>query len=162
MIISPIDTRTDLSELDMIAKKAFGNSSDAALEKWFSFEEMARSITEKRGVCLKAVDEDRIIGFLYAQEENQINGAEGKEKWVIVIAAVDTEMKGRGIGSAMLQEIEKVAREKNVIKMFVYTNKEDEKVIHFYKKNGYEDAGYIKDYQYGTNNSAIFLLKYLR
>lgn len=45
--------------------------------------------------------------------------------------------------------------------MFVYTNKDDEQVINFYKKNNYEDAGYIKDYQYGKNNSAAFLLKYL-
>ena len=45
--------------------------------------------------------------------------------------------------------------------MFVFTNKEDKKVINFYKKNGYKDAGWVKDYQYGKNNSAIFLLKYI-
>ncbi len=45
--------------------------------------------------------------------------------------------------------------------MFTFTNKEDERVINFYRKNGYEDAGWVKDYQYGKNNSAVFLLKYL-
>ena len=45
--------------------------------------------------------------------------------------------------------------------MFTYTNKTDEKVINFYRKNGYEDAGWIKDYQYGKDNSAAFLLKSL-
>ncbi len=45
--------------------------------------------------------------------------------------------------------------------MFIFTNKDDDQVVNFYKKCGYKDAGWIKDYQYGKGNSAVFLLKHL-
>ena len=63
-------------------------------------------------------------------------------------------MKGNG-------RVEKEIKLLGCKKLFVFTNKEDERVINFYKKNGFSDAGWIKDYQYGQNNSAVFLLKYL-
>lgn len=163
MQIIPIDITNDLNPVKNVATQAFGDTPDASLEQWFSFSEMEKTIRENQGICLKAVsDTGTIVGMLYAQYENPINGKEGLEKWVIVIAAVDPKMEGKGIGSAMLKEIENQALKRNVLKMFAYTNKDDEQVVNFYKKNNYEDAGYIRDYQYGKGNSAVFLLKYLR
>ena len=163
MQVIPIDIDNDLEAVQAVATKAFGDTPDSSLDQWFSFTEMIKAIREDRGLCLKAITDDgKIVGMLYAQAENPINGNEGKEKWVIVIAAVNPEEEGKGIGSALLREIEKQALERHVVKMFVYTNKDDEGVISFYKKNNYEDAGYIRDYQYGKNNSAVFLLKYLQ
>ncbi|HEX9062361.1 MAG TPA: N-acetyltransferase [Clostridia bacterium] len=163
MHVVPIDLASDLDSVKNVATQAFKDSPDASLDQWFSFLEMEKAIRANRGICLKAVADDaEIVGMLYAQEENPINGQEGLEKWVIVIAAVSPEKEGQGIGSALLKEIEKQAGERGVLKMFVYTNKNDEEVINFYKKNDYEEAGFITDYQYGKDNSAIFLLKYLR
>lgn len=163
MQIIPIDISTDLEAVRNVAIKAFGDTPDASLDQWFSFSEMEKAIKENRGLCLKAIaDNEKVVGMLYAQAENPINGKEGLEKWVIVIAAVDPNEEGKGIGSAMLREIEEQAKRRNILKMFVYTNKNDEGVINFYKKNNYEDAGYIRDYQYGKDNSAVFLLKYLQ
>ncbi|MFC1730948.1 GNAT family N-acetyltransferase [candidate division KSB1 bacterium] len=162
MLIKPIDVDNDLEKVRRIAEKAFSDTSDSSLDQWLSFAEMEKTIKNKRGLCIKATsDADNIIGILYAQQENPINNEEGIEKWVIVIVAVDPEFTGKGVGSKLLSEIEKEAAERNAKKMFVYTNKNDIEVIDFYRKNGYEDAGWIKDYQYGKNNSAVFLLKYL-
>jgi len=77
------------------------------------------------------------------------------------MSAVSPEISGKGIGSGLLKAIENSAKEKKAKKMFVFTNLDDERVINFYKKNNYKDTGWIKDYQYGKGNSAIFLLKYL-
>jgi len=163
MQVTPIDLTKDLDEVKKVAVSAFGSTPDASLDEWFSFNEMEEQIKKDKGFCLKAVsDEEEIVGILYAQYENPINGKEGMDKWVIVIAAVDPRVEGKGVGSALLRAIEQQARQRNVSKMFVYTNKGDEQVINFYRKNGYEDAGYIKDYQYGKGNSAVFLLKYLK
>jgi len=79
-----------------------------------------------------------------------------------VIIAVNPDSASRGIGAALLNEIEQQASGKGAIKMFVYTNKGDERVVGFYQKNGYSDAGWVRDYQYGENNSAVFLIKYLK
>jgi len=152
----------DLQAVEAVAESSFVSTPDSSLEEWFSFDQMQMYIAEGRGMCLKAVsDEGEVVGMIYAQQENPINGKEGLDKWVIVIAAVNPDQTGRGVGSGLLQAMEEHARQKGASKMFVYTNKDDDKVIHFYQKNGYEDAGWIRDYQYGRGNSAVFLLKYL-
>jgi len=157
-----LDTNSDLSEIETIAKAAFSSTPDSSLEDWFSCPYMKKMIQEGRGFCLKAIsDEDKITGCIYAQQENPINGKEGEDKWVIIIAAVDPNFTGKGVGSLLLKDLEALARSKKVSKIFTFTNKDDERVINFYRKNGYEDAGWIKDYQYGKNNSAVFLLKHL-
>lgn len=158
----PISPQTDLHVIQTIAKQGFSSTPDAVLGQWFSFTEMEKNIEQGRGACIKAVDDNgTVVGMTYAQQENPINGKEGLEKWVIVITAVLPSVVGKGVGTGLLKAIEEYAKHHSATKMFVYTNKDDEKVIHFYKKNGYENAGWIKDYQYGKDNSAIFLLKYL-
>jgi len=162
MQYSTIEIPTDLDSIKQTAEKAFSATPDANLEKWFSFPEMEQMIKQKRGICIKAIDETgEIVGMIYAQQENPINGQEGLEKWVINIIAVNPNVSGKGIGSGLLSAIENTAKERGCIKMFVYTNKNDKDINNFYKKNSYEDAGWIRDYQYGENNSAVFLLKYL-
>lgn len=152
----------DLETIQEVAQRAFSSTPDSSLSEWFSFESMQEYIKNGRGLCLKAVNENnKIVGMMYAQQESPINGKEGLEKWVVILAAVTPEASGSGIGAYLLKEMETQAIERGAVKMFVYTNKDDERVIHFYQKNGYEDAGWIRDYQYGKGNSAVFLLKYL-
>lgn len=152
----------DLLSLKSVAKKAFSSTADSSLEQWFSFDVMQEILKKGLGICIKASDDNgNIIGMTFAQQESPINGHESKEKWVIVIAAVSPENSGQGIGSALLNSLEEEIRKTGATKLFVYTNKDDDKVINFYRKNGYEDAGWIKDYQYGKGNSAVFLLKHL-
>lgn len=162
MQIVPVLLPRDMSPLRSVAEKAFSTTPDSSLDEWFSFKEMENILEEGRGVCLKAVsDTNEIVGMVFAAQESPINGKESEEKWVINIIAVTPERSGQGIGAKLLQEIEKQAKKRGIKKMFVFTNKGDEKVIHFYQQNEYEDAGWIRDYQYGKDNSAVFLLKYL-
>ncbi len=152
----------DTAALRHVAEAAFGHGPDADLDEWFSFEEMSKAIKAGRGACMKALDSSgQLQGFTYAQPENPINGREGLDKWVIVLAAVKPEAEGHGIGGQLLAGIEQQASSKGASKMFVYTNAGDERVINFYHENGYQDAGYVRDYQHGEGNSAVFLLKQL-
>lgn len=152
----------DIDAVRKVAESSFSSTPDSSLDEWFSFDQMLEYIKQGRGMCLKATtDENEVVGMIYAQQENPINGKEGLDKWVIVIAAVKKGVTGGGIGSGLLKTMEEYVKSRGASKMFVYTNKDDEKVVHFYQKNGYEDAGWIRDYQYGQGNSAVFLLKYL-
>lgn len=162
MRIEQIDIALELDDIKGVANQAFSTTPDGSLEDWFSFGEMVKTINENRGLCLKASDDSgQIMGMIHAQQESPINGKESLEKWVIIIAAVIPEFTSKSIGSKLLQKLEEETRKRGVNKMFVFTNKDDDKVINFYRKNGYEDAGWIKDYQYGVGNSAVFLLKYI-
>ena len=151
----------DLGSITNLVSSSFSLTQDSSLDEWLSFSEMKKMIDLEKGICIKASDGDNILGMIYAQQESPINNKEGMEKWAIIVMAVHPDMKGKGIGSKLLKELEKSAKKKGVKKIFIFTNKGDDKVINFYKKNKYENAGCIKDYQYGKDNSAVFLLKYL-
>lgn len=162
MQIAPARFPQDLPSLKSVAERAFSSGPDSSLEEWFSFDEMEKILKQDRGVCLKASSEtNEIVGMIFVAQESPINGKESEEKWVINIIGVNPEKSGHGIGAALLKEAENEARKRGIKKMFVFTNKGDDKVIHFYQQNGYKDAGWIRDYQYGKGNSAVFLLKYL-
>ncbi len=79
------------------------------------------------------------------------------EEWFSFEQMVKMVAQGRGTCIKAVNE----AKKQGAAKMFVYTNKDDAEVVSFYKKNGYDEAGWIRDYQYGENNSAVFLLKHL-
>lgn len=160
MIIAPIDVSKDIPFVEQVVREAFSSTPDSDLGDWFSFSEMIESIKEGRGVCLKAVDDKgEIVGIIHAQQENPINGREGMEKWVITNTAVTSSASGKGIGSKLLEAIESEAKKRGAKKIFVHTNVGDERVIRFYQKNGYQEAGSIQDYYYA--GSAMFLLKSL-
>ena len=162
MKIESIKVPQDLQEVISVTEDAFSDGSDSSLSNWLSFEEIEKQISDGRGICLKAIDENgKILGVTYAEQERPSNGREGLEKWVVILAAVLKSESGKGIGTHLLSSLEETIRSLSGIKIFIFTNEEDEQVINFYKKNGYKAAGRIEDYQYGKGNSAIFLLKYL-
>lgn len=162
MNIKLATTKQDLNLVESVITKAFSSTPDSDLNDWLSFSYMHARIKEGSGRCLLMIDSNSSpIGAIYAQAENLINGKEGSEKWVIIALGVDPKHTGKGVGTSLITELENVLRNNNVKKLFTFTNKDDAEVINFYLKNGYSDAGWVKDYQYGENNSAVFLLKYL-
>ncbi len=162
MKIRTADLKVDLPKIKQIAEAAFSTTPDASLTEWFSFTEMEKEIERGRGLCLIADDEaGGELGIIYAQQESPINGKESVEKWVIILAAVIPEASGKGVGTKLLEGLESELIHRNIKKLFVFTNEDDDRVIGFYRKNGYQDAGWIKDYQYGKGNTAVFLLKHL-
>jgi ribosomal protein S18 acetylase RimI-like enzyme len=160
--ISQVDGSALSSRFEELATRSFSNAADSTLDDWFSFPEMREQITAERGLCLAAYVSGQLVGFVYAQQESPINAREGLEKWVIVLAAVDPAWAAQGVGTSLLSELESLVAIRGGCKLFVYTNAEDDRVIRFYQRCGYSDAGWVRDYQYGTANSAVFLLKHLR
>lgn len=159
MNILKIELDTDLQEIKDVVSKGFSDTPDSNLSEWFSFPVMVSSIKTGSGVCLKLIQNGKIIGMVHAMEENSINGREGREKWVITCIAVLPQNKSKGFGSKLLSAIEDEAKKHGAIKLFIHTNKDDQKVINFYQKNGYKTVGTIDEYYYA--GSAVFLLKSL-
>jgi GNAT superfamily N-acetyltransferase len=96
-------------------------------------------------IILKAVSDDRIIGTVRA--------IEGDETCYVGRLAVRPDLQNRGIGTALMIEIEKLCHPKRY-ELFVgvksYNN------IHLYEKLGYNI--YLKD-QYGCGNIEIFYME---
>lgn len=152
----------DSNTIKDVIQASFSETPDAKIDQWLSFSYMEQMINQNRALGFVAnISADIVTGMIYTQQENPVNGIEGEEKWVISVLAVLPEYTSKGLGSRLIREVEKTLKDKNVKKLFTFTNEKDEKVIHFYEKNGFTKAGIIKNYQYGVENNACFLMKYL-
>lgn len=80
--IHPINPQQDIEEATNVITGAFSETPDSDISDWFSVTEMVDTINKNRGVCLKAVENNQIIGVVHVQAENPINGREGTEKWI--------------------------------------------------------------------------------
>ena len=89
--------------------------------------------------------------FLVYDDENLIGGAIGfiKYKWYFLdLLYVDEKYRGNNIGTSLINEIEKVAKKKNLIGVRMETW--DFQAKDFYEKNGYEVYATFEDCPPGT------------
>lgn len=83
---------------------------------------------------LVAKEKGEIIGFCMAVETPKIT--EGRNRIEIYELIIDKKHQGKGIGSAFLKEVEKIAKEKGILYVKVATGIKM-KSNEFYKKNRY-------------------------
>ena len=89
--------------------------------------------------------------FLVYVNDNLIGGAIGfiRYKWYFLdLLYVDEKYRGKGIGSKLIHEVEKIAKEKNLIGVRIETW--DFQAREFYEKNGYEVYATFEDCPPGT------------
>lgn len=83
---------------------------------------------------LVAKEKGEVIGFCMAVETPKIS--EGRNRMEIYELMIEEKYQGKGIGSAFLKEVEKIAKEKGILYVKVATGTKM-KSNEFYKKNGY-------------------------
>jgi len=74
--------------------------------------------------------------------------------------SVSQSEQGKGIGSALLEEAEKMSRnhEKNLI--YLYVHQKNKKAVNFYLKQGFNFSGIFLD-KYGEGENALLMCKKL-
>jgi ribosomal protein S18 acetylase RimI-like enzyme len=102
----------------------------------------------KNHIFLKAVSHGKIMGTVRAYEEN--------ETCYIGRLAVHPEMQNRGIGTALMQKIEKYYKPKR-FELFVGSKSDNN--IHLYKKLGYH---IFKTAKYEIGNIEILYMEKIR
>jgi len=65
--------------------------------------------------------------------------------WGLVVIGVDFAYQGKGYGSLLLQEFEKLAKDDNVSKIFLSVKKENTNAIKSYKRNGWQMSSFNFD-----------------
>jgi acetyltransferase len=95
-------------------------------------------------VLFAAYDEtDRLVGCAQLALEARANGRHRAEvQKVLVLAAC----RGRGIGAALMQQVETVARARGRTLLFLDTSAGTGGAVEFYERLGYSHAGGIPDY----------------
>ena len=75
--------------------------------------------------------------FLYIKMDKMLGGEIDDDGLYIHPLAVDSGVRGRGIGSAVIRALEQENE-----KMYLYVNADNEGAIRFYKRNGFTDIFY--------------------
>lgn len=115
-------------------------------EKEFSEKEWALADIEhfgepyhwkEEGFYIKAVDKGEIVGLIHYEVKAGV--------MEISTFIVSHSKRNEGIGSMLLQKVEKVAKTNNIHKLFLVTGK-GWKAEKFYQKNGFVKSGILKNH----------------
>ncbi len=141
--------KEDIPECILIAVKAF-NFDRNLMEKEFE-----RKIDNKNYSIIVAIENNEIVGYGYFQYREWNNTT------YLESLAVKQDIRNKGIGTKLLEEIIKKSKSFGARRIFVDMNLDNEKVIDFYKKNGFIETGTINDFS-KEGKTALILSKTLK
>lgn len=122
----------DLDEVVLLFIKAF--NKEPWNDKWTrdtAYNRLKQMINCEGYYGVKACENEKIIGIILGNHEYYYDGMHFNIKEF----CVDSDIKGRGIGSQILEEFICRLKEKGIIKIYLSTLQSDS-TIKFYEKNG--------------------------
>lgn len=138
--------KEDLEEMVRIEYEAFGSIAFNRRQfKYYIKNGMAYVVSASGGVY------GHIVLFV-RRNSSQV---------YINVIAIDAAFRGRGWGSALLQEMEKLYLFKGYTKMVLHVNETNIRAIGLYKLRGYDVVGRIPNC-YGEGTVGIKMIKNLR
>lgn len=135
------------------AQRFAETNTGQSLSEWFSLDEMSKYLT--KGSLIEARDEKgQLVGAVFIGQQNPLSWPDGK-KAELFILAVAGDQREQGIGTALIAQAEKVAKELGAQKIIVGAHVFQQKTHAFYLKLGYRDMGVLKDY-YANGDARFF------
>jgi ribosomal-protein-alanine N-acetyltransferase len=132
-------TYSDLPQVIAIERRAFPTPWSLAM---FVLE-----LSKPSGVCLAAVEDDKVAGYLICSRYDQV--------WHLMNIAVDPPARRHGLASALLEEmIERAGPEKSYT-LEVRTS--NAPAIALYERFGFRSAGTRPRYYHDTGEDAVIM-----
>ncbi|SRR5258706_12232709 len=122
------------------------NTIEFFLKRDYSMNNVKSGIENKRFKLFLAKKDQDIVGFLLS---SRVYGGIGFCNWIGVIPS----HRGKGIGSALIEEWEKSAKDEGAHKTHLQTSGKN---IDFYKKRGYVLVGTIPDNYFGATDYIFY------
>lgn len=107
-----------------------------AVEQWYEESEVSADVADSDAVFLVAVDDGTVTGFAesYVVERR---GRVGEIDWL----HVHPDYRGRGVGSDLLDQVEKALRDTDVATIEGRVLADNEAGMSFYEREGYQQSG---------------------
>ena len=116
---------------------------DRGIVSKFIAESWGSSISISRGKIFDTADlpgfickeNDKIIGLVTYNIENHD----------CEIVTLNSNMKNKGLGTLLINEVKEVAKDNNCKRVWLITTNDNTNAIRFYQKRGFEWVGFYKD-----------------
>ena len=163
MQIRPLHADDSFEELTALIRAAYAQLAALGFRYWGTYQ----SVEDTRhrcasGTCLVALAEGRIVGTVLLKEIfDEDDPALYLEPGTRVVSqfAILPELQGRGTGSKLLKEAERVARRAGASQVALDTAEGAAHLIAFYEKRGYRLAGTVD--WHDTNYVSVLMAKTL-
>lgn len=129
-------TESDFQQLIDIDNKVWNKKTTPTIIKWDSLNEFSEQNPE--GSQLVAILEERVVGYLGFHHPTPLKT---NQHVLEIDIAVDQHYQGKGIGRKLLDELVKMAKDKNIHKLALRVLSSNEGAIDFYKKCGFIEQG---------------------
>ncbi|MEE8885746.1 MAG: ribosomal protein S18-alanine N-acetyltransferase [Eubacteriales bacterium] len=127
------------------------------LETVASIEKKNFSVPWKAKDFAAYIDRDDAI-FLVAEEEGKIAGYIGfygiPDEGDITNVSVDPSFRRRGIGRALIKELERRTESRGITKIFLEVRESNEPAIRLYEQEGFRQVGVRKEYYHSPTEDA--------
>lgn len=141
---------TDLEEIEVIERKAFPEGP-------YENELLRHIFTDRHSMNEIALVEGRVAGYIVALLMDEHNAD-------IENIAVDPDQGRKGIGSVLLESMEKKLQAVGIRRIMLEVRDKNTEAIDFYGKHGYKVMDYIRNYyveRYRGSRSAYRMIKVL-
>lgn len=163
MEIRPLQAGDSLEELTALIRAAYSQLAALGFRYWGTYQ----SVDDTRhrcasGTCLVAVSEGRFLGTVLLKDVfDEGDPPLYRERGTRVVSqfAILPELQGQGLGSRLLAEAERVAREDGASKVALDTAEGANHLIAFYEKRGYGLVGTVD--WHDTNYVSVLMAKRL-
>jgi GNAT superfamily N-acetyltransferase len=164
LIIRPIAPEDSIEDLTSLIHRAYARHTAAGLRYWATHQTVED--THKRiatGECFVATRDGVIVGTILLQPPSVTRGSEWYDRPDVAAFfqfAVEPDLRGTGIGRALLDHVEARAKELGATEIALDTAKPATDLIEMYEHLGYRVIGDI-DWRPHTNYLSVTLSKTL-
>ena len=134
-------TYADLPQVIAIERRAFPAPWSLAM---FVLE-----LSKPSGVCLAAVSEDQVCGYLVCSRYDVV--------WHIMNVAVDPRLQSQGAGSALLARLLEEVDEAGDPRFTLEVRRSNEGAIRLYERFGFRAAGLRRRYYHDNGEDALIM-----
>jgi GNAT superfamily N-acetyltransferase len=163
-VVRPLEPSDSIAELTALLHRAYASLAEQGFRFWAT--QQSENDTRKRisdGHCYVAVMQGKIVGTITLRRRERTKGSPWYDRPDVASFgqfAVEPEFQRRGIGLALLNQVERRAREEGVVELALDTAEGASALIEMYSKLGYRFIEHV-DWRPDTNYRSVILSKRL-